>query len=117
MIKLGDKIIFFAVVTASLLWLFVFNPMYYAKVPKETICVYVEDILLYQVNFGEEKYIKLDNNLVKIEKNYVEIIEANCKDNLCVGKKIESAGQSIVCLPNKVIVTIEGKNEEDEIAY
>ena len=55
--------------------------------------------------------IKTDKslNIIHIEKATVKIIHANCKDSLCVKQKsISKVGQSIICLPNKVVVEIKG---------
>lgn len=49
-------------------------------------------------------------NIVKIEGKKVLMQSASCKNQICVHTgKISHAGQSIVCLPNRVSVTIEGK--------
>lgn len=48
-------------------------------------------------------------NVIIIENNTVRISEADCPDGLCVRQGVISrAGQSIVCLPARVAVTIEG---------
>ena len=41
--------------------------------------------------------------------------DASCPDQLCVHQNaIDKTGQTIVCLPNKVVVTVEN-GEEDEV--
>lgn len=46
-------------------------------------------------------------NVMKIKNGFVSIIEANCKDKLCVHHhSIRAKGESIVCLPHKLSVTI-----------
>ncbi len=43
-------------------------------------------------------------------KCYME--SANCSDQICVKhKKIQSAGESIICLPYKIVVTVKGAGE------
>ena len=40
--------------------------------------------------------------------------EADCPDLLCVHQKaISKEGESIICLPNKVVVTIRGGEETE----
>ncbi|MGL5068052.1 MAG: NusG domain II-containing protein [Sarcina sp.] len=52
---------------------------------------------------------KLGTNSVLIKNNQIQINHANCKDSLCMKQKaISKIGQSIICLPNKVIVEIKG---------
>ena len=52
------------------------------------------------------------NHLV-IENGSVYMKEASCKNHICIsmGRK-KAKGESIVCLPNRVVVRIEGGSEE-----
>ena len=44
--------------------------------------------------------------------------EADCKGQDCVDiGKISRSGQTILCLPNKVAVTIEGAGNLDAVSY
>ncbi len=53
-------------------------------------------------------------NVVTIENGSAYMSEATCPDKLCIKQgSISSRSQSIVCLPNRVIVTVtEGKETE-----
>ncbi len=58
-------------------------------------------------------------NILQIKNGYATMKEANCPDQLCVHQKsISKEGESIVCLPHQVIITIEGKESSslDSIA-
>ena len=51
---------------------------------------------------------------VKIEDGKVWAEESDCRDQVCVGmKKISRAHQQIICLPNKVTITITGESPID----
>ena len=51
-------------------------------------------------------------NLVTISDGSVKVSEASCKNQVCVKHSaISSAGESIVCLPNRLVVSIEGDRE------
>lgn len=53
----------------------------------------------------------LNNHLV-IHDGEADIIDALCHDKICVHqKKISHPGETIVCLPNRVVIGIEGKGE------
>lgn len=55
------------------------------------------------------------NELV-IENGEVWLKDASCPDQLCVHQgKIRYVGESIICLPNKISVTIEGEPEENGV--
>ena len=56
-------------------------------------------------------------NVFQIQDGLVTMKQADCGDHTCVNTgSISRAGQSIVCLPNKLVLQIEagsGKNEGD----
>ena len=55
-----------------------------------------------------------NENIIVIKDNGVYMEKASCKDLICVHqRKIENTGETIVCLPNKVVVEITGAQEED----
>lgn len=74
---------------------------------------------VYPLNENQEIPIKIDGvvtNYLVIEDGYADVTDANCPDKLCVNmKSISKEGESIVCLPNKVIVEIESKNSQSEL--
>lgn len=57
-------------------------------------------------------------NLLIIENGTAAITEADCPDKLCVGMgQIRYGGQSIICLPHQVVVSIIDEEPKiDEIA-
>ena len=53
-------------------------------------------------------------NVLEIRDGYVSITEADCRDQICVKHMhIHAAGETIVCLPHKLVVTIEGGVESE----
>ena len=55
-------------------------------------------------------------NIVRISADGVEIIDADCPDRLCVySPSIKNPGQSIVCIPHKLIVRITGRGPDKGI--
>ena len=53
-------------------------------------------------------------NVLRIQDSSVRMAEANCPDLLCVHRgAIRYAGDSIVCLPNRVVVVITGEDALD----
>ena len=54
--------------------------------------------------------IENGSNVLMISNGTAWMVQASCPDKLCVKSgKIQSQGETIVCLPNRVVVTIEGK--------
>ncbi|WP_313529876.1 NusG domain II-containing protein [Anaerotignum sp.] len=53
-------------------------------------------------------------NEIKVEGGYVSIQDADCRDQICVEhKKIHLTGETIVCLPHKLVVEIVGEKETE----
>jgi hypothetical protein len=53
-------------------------------------------------------------NVLKIEDGHADMIDADCPDKLCVKQKnIQNNGETLVCLPHKVIVKIESSKAND----
>ena len=61
-------------------------------------------------NTTTDKNAKRDlYNVVTIDNGSVSVSEASCKNQVCVRHgSISHPGESIVCLPNRLIVSIEG---------
>lgn len=67
-------------------------------------------------SLSKDRTVKINGgtNLLQIKNGKVDMIEADCPDKLCVNQKaISKNGESIICLPNKVVVTVES-NENSE---
>jgi hypothetical protein len=69
---------------------------------------------------GEDRTLNVEGpvgtTLVEIHENRVHILGSPCKNQTCVAAgAIGSEGQWLACLPNKVFVRIEGKNDNDKI--
>ena len=61
---------------------------------------------------------QLGYNKVIIEPDGVYVLEADCPDKTDVKTgKISKAGETIVCLPHKVVITLCGEGEVDATSY
>lgn len=55
-------------------------------------------------------------NLIEIGEEEVRVIEASCPDELDVKQGyISKIGETIVCLPNRLVVEIKGMDKDTEI--
>lgn len=53
-------------------------------------------------------------NLILISKGSVQVSDADCPDKLCIRQRsISRNGESIICLPHKLIIMIESPEESD----
>ena len=76
----------------------------------ERIQVSVDGQMFGVYSLHEDQEIKIhDTNYLIIKDGVADMIEADCPDQLCVNQKeISKTGETIVCLPNKVIVEVKG---------
>ena len=70
----------------------------------------------------DKEIIEIDNigkNVIEITKDGVKVIESDCKDKTEIKDYyINRSYQSLVCLPNRLVIKIEGDGEDiDEITY
>ena len=56
------------------------------------------------------------NNLLIIRDGEAWIEEADCPDGLCIRQgRISRTGESILCLPHELVITIAGKKDADAV--
>lgn len=70
-------------------------------------------------SFKGEKIIDINtpkgSNKILIRNNTVKIIEADCKDELCIKQgEISKVSQTLVCLPHELIIEIKGDESNDD---
>lgn len=76
-----------------------------------------ESINLSSSNYEEPLVITTPHgkNTISIKDNTIKIVEADCHDELCVKQgDISKVGQSLICLPHKLIIEIKGDESESE---
>lgn len=65
--------------------------------------------MTYTMEFEDGRY-----NTIVIKDGYVEISDASCPDQICVNhRKIQKSGETIVCLPNQLVIEIKGSSQSD----
>ena len=73
-----------------------------------TAVIRIDNEVMYRLPLDKDTEIELTGNTVVIENGYAFVQSANCPDKVCVNhQKISKSGQSIICLPNGVIVEVE----------
>ena len=70
----------------------------------------------YSLDQNQTVEIKTENgcNILVIENGTAKISEATCPDGVCSSHRpIRFSNSSIICLPNKVVVAINGEEKEN----
>ena len=82
---------------------------------KAVVTIDGKDHSEYSLKNDETVKIDLDDegfNSFKIENGKVDMLEADCRDGICVDHTpISLNGETIICLPHKLVIEIEGGDE------
>lgn len=89
-----------------------------AKKPGSQIVVLVDGVEQARYSLFEEQEIEIEtqegNNRLYIHDETADMKEADCPDQLCVNQKgIRMVGETIVCLPHRVVIEVEGAEQSD----
>lgn len=84
------------------------------KVAAGQVIVQLEGEIFGTYTLEEQQWITIkDHNLLEINEGKIRMKEAQCPDQICVKQGwINKEGDSIVCLPNKVIITLKKKEDK-----
>lgn len=103
--KKGDIVIILCVLAAAVLLFFAFL---FGGEKGKTVIIKEENKIVYEASVLVDKTVFLDTNTIQIENGEVKMLESTCKNQICVShKKISNEKESIICLPNKIIVEIK----------
>ncbi len=115
LIKPGDIILFILIMLSAVLVSFVFfgkTRTADAANTAKTVVITKNGTLYESFDLSENRTVDMGSNVIVTENGYVYMKSADCKNRICVNTgKINSAGQSIVCLPNRIMVKITGKED------
>lgn len=120
--KKADIFVIFLIIISSFLIYFFTN-----KLPKEDnaaskkVVITVDGKIYKEVELKENTHLDIDintqygDNEVHIENGEVQMFESDCKDKICMKMgKISLTGDSIICLPNRLMVKIVEDKPSDE---
>ncbi|MGN1094932.1 MAG: NusG domain II-containing protein [Eubacteriales bacterium] len=73
---------------------------------KETARYPLSEDIEVEIKTGKDSF-----NILKIENGKADMILASCPDGICVDHKpIKYNGETIVCLPNKLVIRIDSED-------
>ena len=109
--RLRDIILIASFLVLGLVLLVVMRP---SSEIGSTVVVQADGVIIARYPLSEDGVFVLNGglNTIEIKDGKVRMMEAHCPNLQCVHQGwIRRGHQSIVCLPNKLIVTIEGDND------
>lgn len=69
------------------------------------------------LDLSKSQTITLNHANIEIRNHQIRIKHADCPDQVCVKTGwIKKSGQSIVCIPNHIVITVKGTGAFDAIA-
>ena len=75
-------------------------------------------VTLYEGSLRSDTVIETEHNRILIQGGHVRMIEADCPDQLCVKSGEATASHPVICLPNRLVITIlTDKEEMDALSY
>ena len=114
----GDAIAAIAVLALAGLLLLVW--LWLPRDRQTTVQIYQNGVLIRELPLDTDTSFTIGGtyeNTISIENGTVSVTRATCPGEDCVHTgKVSHAGQSILCLPNRLEVRLSGTPEIDEIA-
>lgn len=120
MIRKNDYILIITVLAITAVVVFATNLMQRKNTGSQAMVVVSvdgEEYGSYPLNKDLEDKIEFPDgsyNVIQIEDGYVSVSEASCRDQICVNHMhIHYSGETIVCLPNRLVIEIVNGEESD----
>ncbi len=120
-LKKGDFLIFFLIAVIVIVSAIGF---YRTPLSARTVTIYVDssEYATYVISDNSEKIVTVNTdygyNQVKLQGGSVTIIDSDCHGQDCVKMgTISQAGDTLVCLPHKLMVVLEGGDFVDAVSY
>lgn len=107
-------IIFFMIVVSAGLILF------FGRNAGETIYITIDGKLYGTYRLSQNQTITVEEpfgfNKIIIENGMAYMAEADCPDKYCMAyKPIKNGGQTIICLPHKLVVEVIGERDSQQV--
>ena len=83
----------------------------------DRVVVTVDGAVFGEYDLDQDRQVLIETeagiNLLVIQSGSCFLEDADCPDKLCVKQgTINNVGQSIICLPHRVVISIEGEAEQ-----
>jgi len=92
------------------------------KTGGDTVLIQVDGKDFLHLSLDEDRIVKVSGplgvSIVEIKDGRVRMLSSPCPDKLCIKEGyIDKAGQVIICIPNRIVIKIEGRAGLDALTY
>jgi len=115
----GDKILASSLILISILSLTILKVV---NQPGQIAVIKVENLQNFSKNLNRDETFNTTGHIgetsIEIANKTIRVVSSDCPQKLCIRQgSIKQTGEIIVCVPNKLIISIEGrpKNKFDAI--
>lgn len=111
-IKKSDILLLGGIIIVAVVALIIIQ--FFVKKDGSIAIVKVDGEIQYQLDLSKNTEITITghggSNTIAVTDGYVYMKDADCPDKICVNTgKINKSGETIVCLPHRITVEVEGK--------
>ncbi|MDO8734808.1 MAG: NusG domain II-containing protein [Elusimicrobiota bacterium] len=77
--------------------------------------IYKNGKLIEEINLSQKKVINIDKIKIEVREGRIRVLESDCPHKICRHSGwITSPAQTIVCVPNKILIEITGEHKNTE---
>ena len=81
------------------------------------VLIYKNNLLLFQADLRTARTIRVGKMLIEIKDRRVHVRRSDCPRQICAHEGwISQQGQTLVCVPNHVLIEIDVSKREEEIS-
>lgn len=109
--------LFLLLAVISMLVIFIMRS---GKLTGKTAEIYSDNNLIRTVSLDTDDEFTVENgdnyNIIRIRNGKISVIEANCKNQICVKQgEIDNSMLPIVCVPNGLVIRVDNGNKKIDI--
>jgi hypothetical protein len=117
--KLKADVLVTAIFLTAALLFFLVPRLFDGQMDEAGVEILLDGELLERYPLSEDRTVTVPGaeegyNLVLVSGGTVKVTDADCPDRLCMKQKgISRDGESIICLPHRLVVRIQSQKESD----
>lgn len=106
------EILAVSAILISAIFSFVFIKYFQSMGKFAVITVNSEIVKEINLKTTDKQIFQIKNITIEIKDNKIRVLTSDCPDKICMHKGyISNTGESIVCMPNKLIIEIKESHE------